>query len=136
IEYQACDDRHCLPFVQLTNTVVLQVLDPSANTSPINGEIFAAMKGYQRRVKVSFFGLDFAFDPSRVFILWIVAAVGGVLLNFTPCVLPMVPIKIMSLSRAAGNRRRSFLLGLLMSFGVVAFWLALAIAVASISGFD
>jgi thiol:disulfide interchange protein len=59
-----------------------------------------------------------------------------VLLNFTPCVLPLIPIKIMSLSRAAGNRRRSFLLGLSMSIGVVAFWLALAVTITTVSGFD
>jgi thiol:disulfide interchange protein DsbD len=94
------------------------------------------MNAYKKRLKVSLFGLDFVFDPSRFWILWFVAALGGVLLNFTPCVLPLVPIKIMSLSRAGGNRQRSFLLGLFMSLGVVAFWLALAITITTVSGFD
>lgn len=61
--------------------------------------------------------------------------VGGFLLNFTPCVLPLIPIKILSLSQAAGNRRRMVLLGVVMSVGVVAFWIALGAAISSISGF-
>jgi len=61
---------------------------------------------------------------------------GGLLLNFTPCVLPLVPIKIMGLSRAAGNRSRCLILGAAMSVGVMAFWMTLAIAITSISGFN
>jgi thiol:disulfide interchange protein DsbD len=120
----------------VTNTVILRVLEPSIRPTEINGELFAAMKSYKKGLNVSLFGFDFSFDPSRLWILWLVAAVGGALLNFTPCVLPLIPIKIMSLSKAAGNRRRSFLLGLLLSLGVVAFWLALAIAITTVSGFD
>jgi len=136
IQYQACDDRQCRFPVELTNMVALPVLDPLAQPSQINAEIFATMRASKSRLDVSLFGLNFVFDPSRIWILWFVAAVGGVLLNFTPCVLPLVPIKIMSLSRAGGNRRRSFLLGLFMSLGVVAFWLALAAAITTVSGFD
>ena len=34
-------------------------------------------------------------------LLLLVAALGGALLNFTPCVLPVIPLKIMGLSSAA-----------------------------------
>jgi thiol:disulfide interchange protein DsbD len=136
IQVQACDDRVCLRPADLTNTVSLRVLEASARPSETNAEIFAAMKSYKRGLQVSLFGLDFSFDPSRLWVLWLVAAIGGMLLNFTPCVLPLIPIKIMSLSRAAGNRRRSLLLGLLLSLGVVAFWLALAVAITTVSGFN
>jgi thiol:disulfide interchange protein DsbD len=67
--------------------------------------------------------------------LLFIAAVGGFLLNLTPCVLPLIPIKIMGLAKAAGNRKRSFSLGLAMSLGVVAFWVMLAIAMSTIVGF-
>jgi thiol:disulfide interchange protein DsbD len=58
------------------------------------------------------------------------------LLNFTPCVLPLIPIKIISLSYAAKNRRQCLLLGVAMSLGVLAFWLALGGMIALISGFS
>ena len=136
IQVQACDDAACLRPADLTNTVSLRVLEQSVRPAETNTELFAAMKSYKRGLQVSLFGLDFSFDPSRLWILWLVAAIGGMLLNFTPCVLPLIPIKIMGLSRAAGNRRRSFLLGLLLSLGVVAFWLGLAVAITSVSGFN
>jgi thiol:disulfide interchange protein DsbD len=58
-------------------------------------------------------------------LLLTVAATGGLLLNVTPCVLPMIPIKIISLSRASDDRTKSFGLGLSMFAGVMAFWLVL-----------
>ena len=57
------------------------------------------------------------------------------MLNFTPCVLPIIPIKIISLSTAAENRKRCFILGLTMSLGILVFWLVLGMMVALISGF-
>lgn len=65
----------------------------------------------------------------------LVAALGGCLLNFTPCVLPVIPIKIMSLSRNAGNRGRTLVLGSVMSLGIVAFWIGLAVPIALVSTF-
>src|SRR5437868_7815240 len=42
----------------------------------------------------------------------------------------------MGLSRAASNRSRCLILGSAMSAGVMAFWIALSIAITSISGFN
>ncbi len=53
----------------------------------------------------------------------------------TPCVLPVIPIKVMSLSAAAGNPGRCALLGTIMSLGVVFFWLVLGAAIATITQF-
>jgi len=58
------------------------------------------------------------------------------LLNFTPCVLPLIPIKIISLSHVAQDRRRCFLLGLAMFLGVLIFWLALGALIALVSDFS
>ena len=60
---------------------------------------------------------------------------GGFLLNLTPCVLPVIPIKIMSLSASAGSRRKTFFLGIWMMLGVLSLWLGLGIAIALVSGF-
>jgi thiol:disulfide interchange protein len=50
-------------------------------------------------------------------------------------VLPVIPLKIMSLSAAAGDRVRCLRLGLVMSAGVVAFWLLLGLLVGGLSDF-
>ena len=51
-----------------------------------------------------------------------ISLVGGFLLNFTPCVLPVIPLKIMGLSQSAGSRGKTLLLGTVMFLGVLAFW--------------
>ncbi|MFI4892921.1 MAG: protein-disulfide reductase DsbD family protein [Phycisphaerales bacterium JB058] len=74
---------------------------------------------------------------SSAFLVAIAAAsmVGGFVLNLTPCVLPVIPIKIMTLTHHAGeSRSRALVLGLWMALGVIAFWSALAIPVLFIKG--
>lgn len=84
-------------------------------------------------VKFGLFKWEFEIDVSGgagLTMLLLLAAVGGLLLNFTPCVLPVIPIKIMSLSQTAGHRGKTLLLGAVMSLGVVAFWLSLGAVIA------
>ncbi len=65
-----------------------------------------------------------------------VAMIGGFLLNLTPCVLPVIPLKIMSLAQQGKSGGHTFMLGLAMVAGIIAFWMALGIAVGSISEFS
>ncbi|MFQ5889601.1 MAG: cytochrome c biogenesis protein CcdA [Gemmatimonadota bacterium] len=92
-----------------------------------------------RPVSINAFGWRFSFDPrgaGGIVLLLLVAAIGGLVLNLTPCVLPVIPIKVMGLSRAAGEPSRLLLLGAAMSAGVVAFWVVLGGAIAFVAGFD
>jgi len=73
--------------------------------------------------------------PAGFAMLLLLAALGGALLNFTPCVLPVIPIKILGLAQTAGNRKKTLMLGSVMAAGVVSFWLGLGIAIAGVSGF-
>lgn len=55
----------------------------------------------------------------------LVAFLGGMVLNLTPCVLPVIPLKILSLQASAGSRSRLMLLGGMTALGVVLFWVVL-----------
>ncbi|MBL4591368.1 MAG: thioredoxin family protein [Phycisphaerales bacterium] len=69
-------------------------------------------------------------------VLALFGAAGGFILNLTPCVLPVIPIKVMTLSKHAGeDRMKAIMLGFWMALGVVAFWAALAIPVLTLQGF-
>jgi thiol:disulfide interchange protein DsbD len=85
------------------------------------------------------FGFGFGLDresPLTAAVILLLAALGGFLLNFTPCVLPLIPIKLISLSNAAAaDRRRCLSLGLFTFAGVMAFWVALGGIVSMVSGF-
>ncbi len=61
----------------------------------------------------------------------LLAALGGMILNVMPCVLPVISLKLMSFVQQAGeDRSRVLKLGLAFSAGIVASFLMLASAVA------
>jgi thiol:disulfide interchange protein DsbD len=143
-EYQACSDTYCLfPHkIKIEDSIV--VVKNSTAVSKINQALF---EGFYRSspapdsgsVNFDLFGWTFAIDVSSGFgiiLLLLTAALGGMLLNFTPCVLPLIPIKIISMAHVAQNRRQCFLLGLSMFLGVLAFWLVLGVLIALVSDFS
>lgn len=83
--------------------------------------------------------LGFEFEARTGIALTLLLAVlgflGGFALNLTPCVLPVIPIKIMTISSHAATPGKSFVLGLAMAFGIVAFWVALSLPVVLLSQF-
>lgn len=148
VGYQVCDESVCYPPVHRDVTVALRVVAagtpvPAGVTEP---ELFShfVLDGYTLPTTslpayINVFGWSFSFSPNGVLglvALLLVAALGGLLLNLTPCVLPLVPIKIMGLRNAAGSPSRLMVLGGAMGVGMVAFWLVLGGAVAFVSGFD
>ena len=67
------------------------------------------------------------------FIVWLgIALVAGILLNFMPCVLPVISLKIIGfVNQAHESRKRLILLSLSFSGGIISVFLALAFAAAS-----
>lgn len=143
IGYQACDAQTCLLPKNAVVEEILEVVESDQKPIEINKELFAGYKTAQadvaaRAVRFDLFGWTFSVNVSSWFgkiLLMLTAVLGGGLLNFTPCVLPIIPIKIISLSTAAENRKRCFILGLTMSLGILVFWLALGMMVALVTGF-
>ncbi len=148
VSWQACNDTICLSPDSDSINVGIKIQAPgqpaATPSDPTLFEdfdlaVFARMAEGSDKVEFNAFGLRFDVDAKGVLgmaLLLLLAAVGGLLLNLTPCVLPVIPLKIMGLSAAAGNPARCFTLGLVMSAGVVAFWLAIGAAISFISGFD
>jgi len=144
VEYQACSDSYCLFPQKKMLKETLTVVKPEATTSKINNVLFAefvAGAGVLSGSAVNFnmFGLQFLVDASTEIgwmLLLMLTAFGGLLLNFTPCVLPLIPIKIINLSQAAENQKKCLLLGLAMSLGVMSFWTGIGVLIALVSGFS
>lgn len=151
VKHQSCDETTCYAPEEATYRVALKVGDAAA--APPDPAIFGAFDpavfgspagdGSTVKAPVIFtiFGYTFTIDPNGavgLLFLLLVAALGGFLLNLTPCVLPVIPIKILGMSKAAGDHhpRRLMFLGTMMSFGVIGFWLAIGGAIAFISGFN
>ena len=114
----ACSDTYCLFPQKKRIKERLSIVESGAAPSKIHEELFAdlftgKMASPAGVVRFNLFGWQFSINTSSGFgwvVLLLTAALGGLLLNFTPCVLPLIPIKIISLSHASENRQRCFLL--------------------------
>ncbi|HMN97322.1 MAG TPA: cytochrome c biogenesis protein CcdA [Phycisphaerales bacterium] len=150
VSFQACDYSQCLRPVTIEVPVSIEVvaLADLGDTGAVPADFAAFVPGVFADIRagrsapslVAFdvFGLRFALDGASqagFLLLLLVAAAGGMLLNFTPCVLPVIPIKIMGLNAAAGNPARRIALGVAMTLGVIAFWIGLGVAIASVTQF-
>lgn len=142
--YQACDDQSCRLPVEATLSEGLRVAAAGTAAVPANREIFSAYAETSpprgpESLAFDLFGWRFSLPTmsgAGLVLLLATAGLGGALLNFTPCVLPLVPIKIISLSRVAENdRRRSLVLGTAMFAGVLGFWVLLGAMIAGVTGF-
>ncbi|MCG3124116.1 MAG: Thiol:disulfide interchange protein DsbD [Phycisphaerales bacterium] len=152
VGYQACDDSVCGMPVSGQQKVTLQVVAPEAAAAAaprdpavfggFNSQVFSdllAGKTVQEDLSFDLFGTNFftlrGTNPLFLVFLLLAAALGGLILNLTPCVIPVIPIKIMSLSAAAGNPRRCFYLGIITSLGIIFFWLVIGACIAFIASF-
>ena len=145
VTYQACDRYQCLlPVVKEVITGPIEIVPASVEIE--HAAMPPVFDGYDLSwattrpdsVGFDFFGLEFDVSPidaRGLATILLIAGFGGFLLNLTPCVLPVIPIKILGLRQAAGNRRRALMLGGIMTLGVITFWLALGGLVAGVSGF-
>ena len=158
--FQACDDTTCMqPTPEpdgwgweeygITKTIQIVSAENSSVSTVSNifdqfdasvfADIHAGVEAPSaNEINFDAFGLAFSLSadgPAGLFLLLLVAMGGGFLLNLTPCVLPVIPIKIMGLSASAGNRKKTLILGAWMMFGVMALWILLGVAIAVIAGF-
>jgi thiol:disulfide interchange protein DsbD len=144
VEYQACAATYCLMPQRITRDTELPLAPGHEKVAAANAELFqdydAGMDIRTRAdLRFRFFAFDFALNPASPLtaaLILLLAALGGFLLNFTPCVLPLIPVKLISLSHAAAaDRRRCLTLGLFTFAGVLAFWVTLGSIMTMVSDF-
>lgn len=151
VTFQACDAVGCSRPADVDLVARIEIVanasasEPNAAfvafDPPFDPTVYGRIRSGEKPTELlefPIFSYKFSIDPNGLgfLLLLVVAALGGALLNFTPCVLPVIPLKIMGLSQAAqGSRAKCFSLGFVMSLGVIAFWLALGVMIAFVKGF-
>lgn len=145
VEVQACDDQQCLmpSSIEVEIPLTIAPADTPIPTEPANAELFA---GYDPAAAPPNDPIDPADTVAAAVPMagsalglgqWLavlgLAFLGGTVLNIMPCVLPVIPIKILGLVQAAPDPRRRALLGLTMAAGVLAFWVGIGLAIASLA---
>ncbi|MBX3378712.1 MAG: thioredoxin family protein [Phycisphaeraceae bacterium] len=145
VKIQACDESQCLMPEDVTLEVALDVkpLGQTANTGGGASDLFAAFDPsvYSRmnagataapspaRSRFDFFGYEFSLGRDQSVVILLIALVAGFLLNLTPCVLPVIPIKILSLQQQAGHPGKLALFGAVYCIGIVATFLVLGLLI-------
>lgn len=144
--YQACNATQCLMPTTVAATAQIEIVADDAPVTQTNAELFERFDpnppptaSKKNDLQFGLFGIAISVHGATMtgyLIVLLLAAIGGLLLNFTPCVMPVIPIKIISLANAGRNSRpRTLGLGLVMVAGILAFWLAIGGAITLISSF-
>lgn len=153
--YQACDDFTCFPPTLDEQTITLNIADAAGQVSTdaafagFDPTVFSDPEAWgesanttstqsasQERKFLGLFVLPPIDSAAGIAVIALAAAAGGFILNLTPCVLPVIPLKVMTITNHAGeSKSRAIKLGLMMALGVIAFWVGIGIPVAFVADF-
>jgi len=137
VEFQGCRDGICL--MPKTKTLLDGAPEAAESSAPA-AEKSDALSGWKLRGKLSgtagkeefvafLRGADVtpaeAKKDASTWWMILVALVGGVLLNFTPCVLPMIPVNLMIIKASGRGARTGFINGGAYALGMAVAYGAL-----------
>ncbi len=101
------------------------------------GPVMEALHGQAAEVSAGhvfdFMGYRFSVGENAWPIVLLLAGIAGFLLNLTPCVLPVIPIKILSLQAHAKNPARCFFLGIIFALGIVTMFAVLGVLIGGLA---
>ena len=124
LRYQACNDSVCLPPKSVSAEISTNVVAAAAskNSTPLS----AAPKNPLPNSK-----LAEVFAAHGLPLTLLVLFLGGLALNLTPCVFPVIPITLGFFAmQSDGRRSRRFALSAAYVFGIVIMYAALGVAAA------
>ncbi len=134
VGYQFCSDRACdLPEVMTVTAGIGELAEESSVTAPLAFQ--AATMPYDELTKLmeqtsfELAAVEVDDELMKQPLAWILlfAVLGGFLLNFMPCVLPVIGLKIMAFVEQAGaSRAKVFLLNFWYGVGMLIVFLILA----------
>lgn len=151
LNYQACNDQSCLPPTSVKTNLELEIIATSQATKPEAKVIDNAEVPVQNietpvtqkveetvlpleTVKEEKDSLASTLESSGILLSLIFVFLGGLALNLTPCVYPLIPITIGYFGgQAEGKTSRLFLLGILYVLGMALTYSVIGV-VTSLSG--
>jgi len=136
VTYQACSDatKQCFPPTAAEWEFTVPVAQPGETVAAANADLFAFAEPAAPEPVAGGFSLDAdirvtTHQKEHSLLIWLVLAfVAGLLLNITPCVLPVISIKVLSfVQQASESPARVFKLGLAFSLGMLIVFNVLAV---------
>ena len=138
VTYQACNDATCMAPNDIDTVLTLEVVDNTTPISEINGEVFSEINiSYSKTehaVAKDKGGIADTLESSGLLLSLIFVFLGGLALNLTPCVYPLIPITIGYFGgQSEGKTSKLFILGVLYVLGM-AFTYSIVGVVTALSG--
>lgn len=121
LTYQGCNNVTCMAPVTITDTLIINVVDKSEQIQEINSEIFSNLNLEYTTAEVQNEEDSLAgqLEKSGLFLTLIIVFLGGLALNLTPCVYPLIPITIGFFGgQSEGKTSRLFVMGLFYVLGM------------------
>ncbi|MFA0782542.1 MAG: hypothetical protein YYHSYBAR_000933 [Candidatus Fervidibacter sacchari] len=140
--YQACDDKTCYPPRTLTVTAPVEVVPPSTRVKSINEDVFRKLPkdlkgeaGKPADSRSQYGGISGrildALGSGSMTVALILVFVGGILMNLSPCVFPMIPIVVGYFGQQSeGKFAKRFALGAVFLLGLVLMYSAIGLVAA------
>ncbi len=146
IRYQACDDISCLPPVYRDFNVQLPLVHPS-QPRPVSGEVFLSAGAVEPKQmgesttpaeKTTSANGDLIpvnFSDKNLLVIFALVFLGGLALNLTPCIYPLIPITITYFGgQAQGKKGSLFAHSLLYVIGMAVTYSVLGVIAALTGG--
>jgi thioredoxin:protein disulfide reductase len=123
LEYQSCNNKTCLAPVILKDTINVEVVNKNSAAAEINQGIFSKINlnysGAQSVTAANDNSITNVLEHSGLILSLLFIFIGGLALNLTPCVYPLIPITIGFFGgQSEGNTRKLFLMGLFFVIGM------------------
>lgn len=138
LEYQACNDMSCLAPTSISDTLEIIVADRKEVVNQINSEIFddldLSLTSTVIQTESAEDPISAALESKGIWVGLILVFLGGLALNLTPCVYPLIPITIGYFGgQSEGKTSRLFMMGLLFVLGMAVTYSVVGV-VTSLSG--
>ena len=138
LEYQACNDMSCQAPTAVTDTIKIEVADKTSPVNTINDEIFKnvdiSFTETSNTEKVESDPISSALESQGLLIGLLLVFLGGLALNLTPCVYPLIPITVGYFGgQSEGSTTKLFFMGILFILGLAVTYSAIGV-VTSLTG--
>lgn len=123
IGYQACNDVSCDAPASVQDTIMIEVADKTTPVNSINNEIFKQIDlnftQTSANSEVKSDPISNALESNGLLIGLFFVFLGGLALNLTPCVYPLIPITVGYFGgQSEGRTTKLFLMGILFILGL------------------
>jgi len=125
-DYQSCNDKTCLPPNSVADTLTIEITDKQAAVKEINQDVFknidldyTSYTYIANKSDSDNNSISSRLEKSGLLLSLIFVFIGGLALNLTPCVYPLIPITIGYFGgQSEGKTSRLVMMGVLFVLGL------------------